>query len=153
MSLSQHRSQRQRISSILFWFAFCTFFLNPICSNGQAASYNFRHLTDAEGLSDGETHAFVEDKYGFIWIGTSYGLNRFDGITVKSYFSQRGDSTSLLTNDVRCLYRDSHQNIWIGVRSGVCRYDDRSDQFIQYPITEHVSINAILEDKNGVFWF
>src|SRR4029079_445915 len=135
---------------ILVVLAFLCFFTSI---QSQMTSFNFRHLTTSDGLSDGIVRSIVQDKYGFIWIGTSYGLNRFDGITVKSYFSKRGDSTSLLTNDVRCLYRDSHQNIWIGVRSGVCRYDDRSDQFIQYPITEHVSINAILEDKNGVFWF
>jgi ligand-binding sensor domain-containing protein len=62
-----------------------------LCSTSvlaQTTSFNFRSLTDADGLSDGVVHGFVQDQYGFIWIGTSYGLDRFDGINIKPYFHE-----------------------------------------------------------------
>src|SRR6185436_18069341 len=88
----------------------------------QPAYYNFRHLTSAEGLSDGVVHAFAEDKYGFIWIGTSFGLNRFDGISVRSWFTKTGDSNSLIHNFIQSLFRDSKKNLWVGTYRGLCRY-------------------------------
>src|SRR5678815_354487 len=70
-----------------------------LCSStptpAQVTTFNFRRLGANEGLSDGIVHAFVQDKYGYIWVGTTYGLNRFDGVNIKTFFSKPGDSTSL----------------------------------------------------------
>ena len=82
----------------------------------QVSSFYFRHLTSANGLSDGFVRDIVQDKYGFIWIGTSYGLNRFDGITVKNYFSKASDSGSVSNNLIQSLYVDKDGNLWIGTR-------------------------------------
>src|SRR5678815_746043 len=84
--------------SMSAWLLFCTSIF------AQTTSFNFRSLTDADGLSDGVVHDFVQDQYGFIWIGTSYGLDRFDGISIKTFFVQKGDSTSLPDNYIRSLY-------------------------------------------------
>lgn len=35
--------------------------------------------TTKDGLSSDIVYAFHKDERGFIWIGTEYGLNRFDG--------------------------------------------------------------------------
>src|SRR5258705_13786251 len=83
-------------------------------AQAQVTSYNFRHLTNTEGLSDGFVRAIVQDKYGFIWIGTSYGLNRFDGINIKSFFSNHGDRGSLISSYITSLYCDTKRNLWIG---------------------------------------
>ena len=72
----------------------------------QVSSFYFRHLTSANGLSDGFVRDIVQDKYGFIWIGTSYGLNRFDGISVKTYFSKARDSGAISNNLIQSRYVD-----------------------------------------------
>ncbi|HZV45449.1 MAG TPA: two-component regulator propeller domain-containing protein, partial [Saprospiraceae bacterium] len=116
----------------LFSFAFL---------QAQTTAFNFRHLTDADGLSDGVVHAFVQDQYGFIWIGTSYGLNRFDGVNIKSWFAKSGDTTSLGDNFVQSLYLDSHSNLWIGTYSGLCRYDYTTNRFINYKASRPITVN------------
>ncbi|HJW30758.1 MAG TPA: two-component regulator propeller domain-containing protein, partial [Saprospiraceae bacterium] len=60
-------------SVLYFIFLGLSFFSSSLPA--QAPSFNFRALTDNEGLSDGVVHDFTADKYGFIWIATSYGLN------------------------------------------------------------------------------
>ena len=120
-------------------------------SFSQITSYNFRHLTNNEGLSDGMIQSFVQDKFGFIWIGTRYGLNRFDGINIKSWFYDPHDDHSLMNSYVYSLYRDSKGNLWVGTKSGLCRYDYSNNQFIRYT-SSPVTITDILEDKKGRIW-
>ena len=95
--------------------------------------------------------SFVQDKYGFIWIGTRYGLNRFDGINIKSWFYDPHDDHSLMNSYVYSLYRDSKGNLWVGTKSGLCRYDYSNNQFIRYT-SSPVTITDILEDKKGRIW-
>jgi ligand-binding sensor domain-containing protein len=56
---------------------------------------------DLYGLDEGLSHTtvltIVQDPYGFMWFGTKDGLNRFDGLKMKSFTSLADDSTTLLT--------------------------------------------------------
>src|SRR6185503_3727934 len=119
---------RWRIAMLLFLIQLNIF--SPVQS--QTNSINFRRLTNSEGLSDGVVHSFVQDKYGFIWIGTHYGLNRFDCINIKNYFSSPGDPGSLPDNHIESLYCDSKSNLWVGTIHGLCRYDYSTNKFINY---------------------
>src|SRR6266498_1718487 len=113
----------------------------------QPPTFNFRHLTTNEGLSDGTVHAITQDKYGFIWIGTSYGLNRFDGINMKNFFSNHGAKGSLKDNLIQSLYCDSKGNLWIGTIKGLNRYDYAQNRFISYVASKDVIITEMHEDK------
>ena len=118
----------------------------------QTTSLNFRHLTTNDGLSDGSVHAFVQDKYGFIWIGTAYGLNRFDGINIKNYFSNHAGKGSLNDNLIESLYCDTKDNLWIGTIKGLNRYDYAQNRFINYRTSKDVIITDMHEDKKGHIW-
>jgi len=126
-----------------------------LCSStptpAQVTTFNFRRLGANEGLSDGIVHAFVQDKYGYLWVGTTYGLNRFDGVNIKTFFSKPGDSTSLLDNYVRSLYCDKNNNLWVGTMQGLCRYDYATNKFIRYA-SPSFTIITIREDKKGTIW-
>ncbi len=91
------------------------------------------------------------DQYGFIWFGTNFGLNRFDGIHVKSWFHKLHDSTSLANDFVRSLLGDSKGRIWIGGDPGFCQYDYKHDAFIRYSNSE-ANIVDIDEDRSGRIW-
>jgi ligand-binding sensor domain-containing protein len=136
-----------RMRVIIFFF--CAFSFTSAVS--QITAFNFRRLGSAEGLSDGIVHAFTQDKYGFVWIGTTYGLNRFDGFNVKTFFSKPGDSTSLLDNYVRSLYCDKNNNLWVGTMQGLCRYDYTTNKFIRYA-SPPFTINNIDQDRKGKIW-
>lgn len=49
------------------------------------ASYMFKHYGVQNGLSQSTVYAIMQDRTGFIWIGTKEGLNRFDGTSFKIY--------------------------------------------------------------------
>ncbi len=137
-----------RIATLLFFIQANIY--SPVQS--QTTSFNFRRLTNSEGLSDGVVHAFAQDKYGFMWIGTHYGLNRFDGINIKNYFSSPGDTGSLANNYVESLYCDSKGNLWVGTFRGLCRYDYSSNKFVNYTCPKAIAINDIQEDNKGRIW-
>jgi ligand-binding sensor domain-containing protein len=123
-----------------------------LSSHEQLSSYNFRSLTTNDGLSDGIVRAISQDKYGFIWIGTSYGLNRFDGTSIKTFFAKKEDSASLPNNYISSLYQDANGDLWVGTLKGLCRYDYQHNCFINYPSTTSLTISTINGDKKGRIW-
>jgi ligand-binding sensor domain-containing protein len=137
-----------KIAGLLFFIQSTIFSL----VQSQTTSFNFRRLTNTEGLSDGVVHAFVQDKYGFIWIGTNYGLNRFDGINIKTWYSNPRDRGSLADNYIQSLYCDSKANLWVGTIHGLSRYDYSANKFINYAGPKAIVINDIKEDNNGQIW-
>ena len=58
----------------------------------------FRRLDTADGLSNSQVNCIFRDSRGFIWVGTAYGLNRYDGYRFKTFYSNRLDSTSMRDN-------------------------------------------------------
>ena len=139
-----------RLKKILISIFILASFCSPAAS--QITSFNFRHLTNSEGLSDGIVRALVQDKYGFIWIGTTYGLNRFDGITVKNYFSSPRDSGSISSHYILSLYCDSKSRLWVGTHHGISLFNYAANRFINYRSPKKVAINDIREDKTGRIW-
>jgi ligand-binding sensor domain-containing protein len=133
-------------------FAIVLLMIVQLSSNEQVSSFYFRSLNTNDGLSDGIVRAISQDKYGFIWIGTSYGLNRFDGISMKTYFSQNGDTTSLPDNYIQSLYQDKKGNLWIGTLKGLCRYDYIHNCFTQYRATQIPVVVDMREDSKGNIW-
>ena len=106
----------------------------------QMTSFNFRHLTTTDGLSDGIVRSIIQDKYGFIWIGTSYGLNRYNGYEVIAFKHQAGDSLSLPHNSIRSLATDNQGCLWISTATGICRYDYATLHFITEPWSRNIAI-------------
>lgn len=104
----------------------------------------------SERFSSALINDMCQDKYGYMWIATDYGLNRYDGYHFKTYFHQNGDTTSLGSNIVTSLYQDNQGRFWVGTRTGLYRYDYTSDTFTGYHFGEknEPRITAILQRKN-----
>ena len=66
-----------------------------------------------DGLSSPNIHKIIQDKYGFIWIATQDGLNRFDGREFIKYNLGLPASKQLFSADVRDIVLDESGNfIW-----------------------------------------
>jgi PAS domain S-box-containing protein len=118
----------------------------------------FDHLTIANGLSQGSALTILQDRQGFIWVGTEDGLNRYDGFSFKIYRPTESPN-SLSDRWVRALYEDSQGVLWVGTLNGLNRYDRKRDNFLRFlnkPIEpqslSHNSILAIREDRRGTLW-
>lgn len=75
-------------------------------------------------LSSDDVTAFAMDRSHKMWIGTSYGLNLYDGYRYYQFFHNDTDSCSLPDNGVNCLLRDSRGRIWVGTDGGLAVYED-----------------------------
>ena len=87
------------------------------------------HFISSERFSSSLINDICQDKYGYIWIATDNGLNKYDGYRFTTYLSQPDDSTTLNSNIVTSLYCDHNGQLWIGTRIGLSRYDYATDQF------------------------
>ena len=85
-------------------------------------------------LSSSLINQIFQDKRGFIWIATEYGLNRFDGLRFSNYKHVSGNSTSIKNNYVRTLFEDSRQNLLVGCIDGLMKYDSETDTFREIPM-------------------
>ena len=72
----------------------------------------FRRLSGSAGLSQTRVAWVVQDNLGFIWFGTQYGLNRYDGYRSKVFKHEAGRSNSLSCVYVRSLFVDHSGTLW-----------------------------------------
>ena len=99
---------------LLFLFSVC-FFLPVIAVAGH---YNFIRVDGAAGLSNSHVKSIIQDSYGFIWLGTRNGLNRYDGVSMKLYHCY--DETLKQGNQVvSALFEDNQRQLWVGTDDGV----------------------------------
>ncbi|GHT53934.1 hybrid sensor histidine kinase/response regulator [Bacteroidia bacterium] len=135
-------------------FLYLVLFLLPFSLFGQSGRF---YSTD-KNLSSSLIHKITQDKKGFIWISTEYGLNKFDGNQFTIYKHHADDSLSLKNNYVSHIIEDSKGFLWVGCINGLMRYDrafDRFDEIAIYAdgskITPHVT--SILETHTGQIVF
>jgi signal transduction histidine kinase/ligand-binding sensor domain-containing protein len=120
-----------------------------------AQSLRFTHFDTRQGLSQNSVHALLQDREGFIWMGTQEGLSRFDGYAFTVYRHSIKDTASLPDNFVIDLAEDVHGNIWIGTRSGLCVFQKSKNRFLRYysgSKTRQLHSNAMymLQCGNGI---
>ena len=116
----------------------------------------FTHLkTTDSGLSYNCVHAIIQDSRGFIWLGTSDGLNRYDGMRFRTFHkNELGGNSGFIVS----LCEDDRGDIWIGTDSGVVLYDAATDRFraLDTPSDRgtviHNKVTTIKKDRQGVIW-
>ncbi|MBA4408585.1 MAG: two-component regulator propeller domain-containing protein [Bacteroidota bacterium] len=125
----------------------------------QPKRLQFDYLTVDHGLSSSTVTSIIQDQKGFIWIGTTIGLNRYDGFNFIHYKNIPGDSTSLVDNVVQTMFEDHNKNLLIGTENGLCFYDRMNDCFLNYvhdklsPLRGiNCSVKKITEDSLGNLW-
>jgi signal transduction histidine kinase/ligand-binding sensor domain-containing protein/AraC-like DNA-binding protein len=109
---------------------FCILLCIPLLTVAQTG----RYFSTDNGLSSSLINQLYQDRKGFIWIATEYGLNKFDGTRFSVYKHIEGDSCSLKNNYVRSLFEDSKERFWIGYINGLMRYDRGTDDFREIKI-------------------
>lgn len=96
----------------------------------KSQSIKFEHYNDDNGLSHNSVRHIVQDKNGFLWVGTFSGLNRFDGYEFKSYTSTGNRSNTIPNDDITALELDEEQNhLWIGTRNGLALFNMETHKF------------------------
>ena len=102
-------------------------------------------------LSSSLINCIVQDKYGYIWVGTEYGLSKFDGYRFTNYLHNEEDTTSITDNIISDLLVDKKGNLWIGCAKGLMRYNYETNNFsrLQFPDGRKPRIYSMVESHCG----
>lgn len=115
----------------------------------------FIHIATENNLSQTSILCMMQDRQGFVWMGTKDGLNRFDGYSIKIYKHISSDSTSLSGNEIQSLAEDLEGNIYVSTQGGgFCKYIYKTNTFIQYPELPIIdpTVNCVVPNSNGSIW-
>jgi len=120
---------------------------------------SFEHVTVEHGLSHNIVRCLLQDRKGFLWIGTGLGLNRYDGSGFRAFHTDPADPSSLSDDWITCLLEDSRGYVWIGTHfGGLTILDPETLKLLPIRPSKAPgglpleSINALAEDKAGTVW-
>jgi diguanylate cyclase (GGDEF)-like protein len=119
----------------------------------------FQHITNGDGLSQTTVQCIIQDRKGFMWLGTRDGLNRYDGNEFRHFKPSINDPQSLSNNSIQAIYEDRSGILWIGTFKGLNKFDREKGNFTHYlnvpedpRSLSHDGIRAICEDHLGNLW-
>jgi len=92
----------------------------------------FDRIDGKDGLSDENCNIVYQDKYGFIWIGTTNGLNRYGGYNIIHFLNSHEDSTTISGNFISDICEDTYGNLWISTHNGLNKFNRDKENFSHY---------------------
>lgn len=121
-------------------------------------SYEFRKVQSNGEMSNACIHCMFRDRQGFIWFGTTSGLERFDGYRFKTFHSRTSDPESLLDDGVDEIHEDQNGFLWIHTSLGYCVYNPETEKFDRSPeewmnkMGMHGLPNRVFIDSHKNIW-
>lgn len=118
----------------------------------------FNHLMAEDGLSQNSIFSITQDSRGFMWYGSRFGLNRYDGIRFSLYKSSSTDTSTLSDDYVTALYNDTKGILWVGTANGLNKFDPRKNTFKRIRLAKvtgdrpYILVRNIQEDSRGRVW-
>ena len=121
-----------------------------------ATQQRLKPISIEEQLSQSVVTAVVEDKQGFLWIGTEDGLNRFDGYKVKIFNKH---NSNLSHNSINDLLIDNNGDLWIATENGVNLFQQETGKIINYnhnpiepfSVADDYVVSLAKDDKGGIW--
>jgi len=112
----------------------------------QAQQPAFYHLSTAEGLSDNNVSAAARDRNGILWIGTSEGLNSFDGNRITTY--HKYSHPLMASNAIENIVIDPENRIWLRNATSMLNMMDEKRNFHLF----NVGDTADKVRVSSIFW-
>lgn len=124
----------------------------------EGRDVRFVRLSRAHGLSQQRVTHIVQDDQGFMWFGTQYGLNRYDGYRFKVFKNDPDNAGSLCGVYISSLFKDRSGSLWVGCDHSLDRFDPTSETFVHYGLdpsrTAGITgtVRHISQDRAGMLW-
>lgn len=132
--------------------------VNLVASFSQT-KLRFDIFTQEEGLPNNQIQCIFQDSKGWMWIGTSQGLSRFDGYSFVNFLPESDDSLSLQGNLIRVIKEDTSGNLLIGTENGGLNVFNREKETFSHPFElipglrhRDISVNDIIVGEDGRCW-
>ena len=123
----------------------CAFALKPSLDVSQYAHTVWKN---GEGFSKGLIYSITQTPNGYLWLGTEFGLLRFDGVRTVAW--EPPEREHLPSSDIRSLKGARDGRLWIGTFSGLASWKD--GRLTHYPELHGQVVEALLEDREGTIW-
>ncbi|MDX2245588.1 MAG: two-component regulator propeller domain-containing protein [Bacteroidia bacterium] len=125
----------------------CVFLILSVPLSAQV--YNVTRYSTQSGLIQSQVMTMMQDRRGYLWLGTHRGISRFDGNKFSSYGAENGLVGTFLSS----IIEDKNGYIWVGSDAGLSRFDGyRFQDFSKYlEITDKV-VETLMEDREGNIW-
>ena len=114
----------------------------------DVSQYAHASWKNSEGFTEGIIRAIAQTADGYLWLGTEFGLRRFDGVRAVTWQPPAGQQ--LLSSDIRSLQAARDGRLWIGTFRGLASWKD--GKLSHYPELDGQVIEALLEDREGTIW-
>src|ERR1039458_2062841 len=128
---------RAKLKGILMLLAFAV----PVSLPAQRQL--FRGYGSADGLSNLNVKCLLQDRTGYIWVGTDNGLFRYDG----SEFIHFGRAEGLPNTEIRSLAESPEGVLWVATQSGIVRL--AGTQFKAVDVGEQGEFHGVAFDRLG----
>jgi len=122
-------STKGNINKIILVLFLTTLFFSGTL-RAQSYAYKFKYLTVDEGLSHTDANDVAQDEHGYIWVATYFGLDRFDGYSIKKYYNKNLPLKNAYRNRIRFVYPDKDDNIWLGTEDGLQYFDPHTETYV-----------------------
>ena len=148
-----------RLGRFLLFALLCAVSILKLEATNVVNNLSFDLYSQEHGLSNNQIHCILQDSKGWMWIGTSQGICRFDGYRFTVFKNDPDDSTSLKGNLVRVIFEDRKGQLWVGTENGGLNKFDRGRETFQHLFynkgqtqLKDVTVSSLMEDKNGALW-
>lgn len=130
-------------------------------STGKVYNFMQNNQNPESSVSDNNIWTGIEDREGFLWFGTSFGLNRYDPNSkkFKHFINNPNDSTTISNNYIRNVFQDSKSNLWVGTDNGLNLFNYRTENFKtflgqskNYSSMSDNIVWRIIESRYGHLW-
>jgi signal transduction histidine kinase/DNA-binding response OmpR family regulator/ligand-binding sensor domain-containing protein len=138
---------------ILLWLSF---FNLPF--HVTAEDFKIAKISPEGGFTYEAISSVSEDKFGFIWFGSSNGVYRYNSVSTIKYINTPGDRTSLPGNLVRSLYLDLKKNLWIATGNGLAVFNYQQENFKKYSFHDvygnpkGINVLQIVQTADSSYW-
>ncbi len=109
----------------------------------------FTRPSTTDELSQTKAGQVAQDDRGFMWFGTQYGLNRFDGYNFRVFVHDPGNPASLSGVFISALFKDRDGVLWAGCDQFLNKFDGVTETFTRYPVP---FVTHISQDGTGTLW-
>lgn len=130
--------------------------LGIIEPNSKETKYYKNIPNDKTSISSNRVRYINEDSKGNIWIGTSYGLNKYDPKT--KVFKRYTTSDGIANNTIYGVLVDDNDNIWVSTNKGISQIDTKNNTVNNLSVTDGLqgnefNGNAAFKSKSGELFF
>ena len=109
--------------------------LVPFVAMAVIPDVKFRRLDTRDGLSNSQVNSILRDSHGYVWLGTQFGLCRYDGYRFHTYYSYQRDTMTLRSNRIDEIQEAHDGRLWIDHGMNYSVYDPVTEKVDRTPST------------------